>query len=195
MQVVIPRNTSIPTTMLVENFTTIKVNQTKFAFNIYQGERAMVKDNYLLDPFYFTISPEPKGVPKFKNIFSIDENGILKVSVEETRTRNENEITITNSSGKLSKEDIEVMVREAKKFKADDERHKKRAETKNALEDYIYKIRTDLNNGKIGSGLSTAEKKKIEGAIERESDLVNDQQLAEVDDYEQRWWRSLGGHR
>ncbi|XP_054786710.1 heat shock cognate 70 kDa protein-like isoform X2 [Prosopis cineraria] len=183
MQVVIPRNTSIPTTMWVDKFTTVDDNQAIIPLNVFQGERAMVKDNNLLDMFYLTIPPEPKGVPKLKICFSIDENGILNVSAEETKSGSKNQMTIISGKERLSKEDIERMVQEAEKYKADDERCKKKAEAKNALEDYIYKIRAAVNNEAIGSGLSAADK-KIEDAVERASKLVEDQQLAEVDEYE-----------
>ncbi|XP_054785856.1 heat shock cognate 70 kDa protein-like [Prosopis cineraria] len=184
MVVVIPRNTSIPTTMWVDNYTSVYDNQTSVSFNVYQGERAMAKDNNLLDTFYLTIPPEPKGVPRFRICFSIDVNGILSVSAEETESGSKNQMTIIKGKDRLSKEDIERMVQEAEKYKADDERCKKKAEAKNALEDYIYKIRAAVNIDAIGSGLSAANKKKIEDAIERASKLVDDQRLAEVDEYE-----------
>ncbi|KAI9096015.1 hypothetical protein K1719_026162 [Acacia pycnantha] len=77
------------------------------------------------------------------------------------------------------------MVQEAKIYKADDVRYKKKAKAKNALEDYIYKTRTGINNGQIGSRLSPADRKKIEDAIKRASELVDNQKLAKVDEYEQ----------
>ncbi|KAI9128226.1 hypothetical protein K1719_001219 [Acacia pycnantha] len=184
MQVVIPRNTSIPTSMSSEG-TTVLDNQTVVSFPIFQGERTKANDNNWLDTFEVTIPPKPKGVPDLKVCFSIDENGILNVSAKEAKTGNENGITITNREGRLSKEEIERMVQEAEIYKAEDERYKKKAEAKNALEDHIYKIRTGINNGKIGSRLSVADRKKIEDAIETASELVDNQQLAEVDEYEQ----------
>ncbi|KAI9096008.1 hypothetical protein K1719_026155 [Acacia pycnantha] len=153
MQVVIPRNTSIPTSMSSTATTTFD-NQTEAQITIFQGERTRSNDNNWLGTFNVTIPPEPKGVPSFKVCFSIDENGILKVSAKEARTGNENGITITNRKGRLSKEEIKSMVQEAK----------------------IYKI---------GSRLSPADRKKIEDAIKRASELVDNQKLAKVDEYEQ----------
>ncbi|KAI9127642.1 hypothetical protein K1719_000635 [Acacia pycnantha] len=164
--------------------TTVFDNQTSASFPIFQGERTRAKDNNWLDTFVVTIPPKPKGVPDFEVCFSIDENGILKVSAKEARTGNENGITITNSKGRLSKEEIERMVQEAEKYKANDERFKKKAEAKNALEDYLYKIKNAMLNQVIGLGLSAADKKKIEDMVERASKLVADQELAEVDEYE-----------
>ncbi|KAI9127604.1 hypothetical protein K1719_000597 [Acacia pycnantha] len=183
-QVVIPRNTSIPTTKWVDNFTTVKDNQTSVTVDVLQGERTMSKDNNLLDSFYLTIPPEQRGVPKFKNCFSLDENGILNVSVEETRTGNKNEIAILNGKRRLSKAEIERMVQDAEKYKADDERNKKKVDAENALEYHIYKIKAAVNNEVNGSKLSPTDKKKIEDAIERASVFVDAQQLAEVDEYE-----------
>ncbi|KAI9128114.1 hypothetical protein K1719_001107 [Acacia pycnantha] len=184
MKVVIPRNTSIPTSMS-SMVTTAVDNQTVVSFSIFQGERTRPNDNNLLDAFNVTIPPQPRCVPSFKVCFSIDENGILKVSAKEAKTGNENGITITNRKGRLSKEEIDRMVKEAEIYKADDVRYKKKAKAKNALEDHIYKIRTGINNGKIGSGLFARDRKKIEDAIERASKLVDNQKLAEVDEYEQ----------
>ncbi|KAI9127648.1 hypothetical protein K1719_000641 [Acacia pycnantha] len=183
MQVGIPRNTSIPTSM-ESKITTVFDNQTVVWFPIFQGERTRANDNNFLDMFNVRIPPKPKGVPSFKVCFSIDENGILKVSAKEAKTGNKNGITITNRKGRLSKQEIERMIKEAEIYKADDMRFKKKVEAKNALEDHIYKIRTGINNGKIGSGLSAVDRKKIEDAIERASKLVDNQKLAEVDEYE-----------
>ncbi|KAI9128440.1 hypothetical protein K1719_001433 [Acacia pycnantha] len=183
MKVVIPRNTSIPTSMS-SKVTTVHDNQTVVRFSIFQGERTRANDNNWLDKFNVTIPPKPKGVPSFKVCFSVDENGILKVSSKEATTGNKNGITITNRKRRLSKEEIERMVQEAKRYKADDERFKKKAKAKNALENHIYKIRTGINDGKIGSGLSAVNRKKIQDAIKRASKLVDNQQLAEVDEYE-----------
>ncbi|XP_054786706.1 heat shock 70 kDa protein 18-like isoform X1 [Prosopis cineraria] len=184
MKVVIPRNTSIPTTMWVDKCTTVVDSQTLISVKVFQGERPMANDNNWLDTFDLTISPEAKGVPKFKVCFSIDENGILNVSIEEIRSGNKSGITIVNGKGRLSKEEIERMVQEAEKYKADDERYKKKIEAKNALEDYIYKVKTTLNNEVIGSGLlSSVDRKKIEDAIEGALRWLHVKQLAEVDEY------------
>ncbi|XP_054786716.1 heat shock cognate 70 kDa protein-like [Prosopis cineraria] len=183
MEVVIPRNTSIPTTMRVDDITTVRDNQTEVHFDIFQGERAKAEDNYLLDSFYIKIPPEPKSVPKFNVCFSIDENGILNVSVKETRTGIENRITVIKGKGRLSKEQIERMVQEAEKYRADDETHRKKVKAKNDLEDYIYKIRSAMNNKVNGSSFSAQDKKKTEDAIERALKLVDVQQLAKVNKY------------
>ncbi|XP_054785857.1 heat shock cognate 70 kDa protein-like [Prosopis cineraria] len=182
MKVVIPRNTSMPTTKWVDNLTTVRDNQATIPLNVFQGERSMVKDNNFLDTFYLTIPPEPKGVPKLRICFSIDVNGILNVSAEETKSGSKNQMTIIKGKERLSKEDIERMVQEAEKYKADDERCKKKAEAKNALEDCIYNVKSAVKNEMSDSEISPTYKKMIEDAIEMVAlKLVQVQELAEVD--------------
>ncbi|XP_054786451.1 heat shock 70 kDa protein 18-like [Prosopis cineraria] len=184
MRVVIPRNTSFPATVWVDDFTTEKDNQTSVCIPIFQDERTRAKDNHWLDTFEVTIAPESKGVPDFRVCFFIDENGILNVFAEETRSGNKNEITTHNGKRILSKAEIERMIQEADEYKAEDERFKKKVEAKNALEDYLYKTRTTVNNEMSGSGLSPTDKKKIDNAIKRALAWVDVQQLAEVDEYQ-----------
>ena len=114
---------------------------------VYEGERKFTRDNNLLGKFELSgIPPAPRGVPQISVCFDIDANGILNVSAEDKSTGKSNKITITNDKGRLSKEDIERMVEEAEKYKAEDEEHKKKVDAKNNLENYAYNLRNTMND-------------------------------------------------
>ncbi|CAL4938758.1 unnamed protein product [Urochloa decumbens] len=118
MDVVIPRNTAIPTKK-VKNFTTLYDNQSSVTFQVYEGESASTKDNNLLGMFRLTgILPAPASVPSIAVTFDIDANGIMNVSAENKATGQTSSITITNHSGRLRKEEIERMAQEAERYKA-----------------------------------------------------------------------------
>ncbi|KAK9024143.1 hypothetical protein V6N11_004320 [Hibiscus sabdariffa] len=108
----------------------------------------------------------PRGVPQITVCFDIEANGILNVSAEDKTTGQKNKITITNDKGRLSKDEIQKMVQDHEKYKAEDEEHEKKAEAKNALENYAYNMRNTVKDEKIGSKLDPADKKKMRGAIE-----------------------------
>ncbi|CAH9123598.1 unnamed protein product [Cuscuta epithymum] len=136
--VVIPRNTTIPTKMSSKNFNAYD-NQTSISFPVYEGEMPIAKDNNFLGIFYLNnVPPLPEGEAKIDVVFDVDANGILTVSAELEGSNNRNQITITNHSGRLSKQEIERMVKEAEVYKARDEERKKASNAKNALENYIH---------------------------------------------------------
>ncbi|CAL4922020.1 unnamed protein product [Urochloa decumbens] len=118
MAIVVPRNTAIPTKKVM-NRTTLKDNQTRMRFPVYEGESASAKDNNLLGEFMLTgIARAPRGVASADVTFDIDANGVLNVSAENKATGRTSSITITNHSGRLRKEEIERMAQEAERYKA-----------------------------------------------------------------------------
>jgi L1 cell adhesion molecule like protein len=154
---------------------------------VYEGERARTKDNNLLGKFELSgIPPAPRGVPQITVCFDMDANGILNVSAEDKTTGQKNKITITNDKGRLSKEEIEKMVQEAEKYKSEDEEHKKKVDAKNSLENYAYNMRNTIRDDKIASKLPEADKKKIDEAIEGAITWLDNNQLAEVDEFEDK---------
>jgi L1 cell adhesion molecule like protein len=126
---------------------------------VFEGERQLTKDNNCLGKFNLDgIPPAPRGVPQIEVSFDIDENGILNVSATDKSTNKSNKITITNNKGRLSKEEIERLVKEAEKFKGEDEIIRKRIEAKNALENYTYSIKNTLKDEKLKDKIKPEER-------------------------------------
>ena len=159
----IDRNTTIPTRKS-EVFSTAADSQTSVEIKVYQGERAMARDNRLLGVFQLVgIPPAPRGIPQFEVTFDIDANGILNVTAKDRATNNEQKITITSSSG-LSKDEVEKMARDAESHSADDRKKRDEIEARNRADAMTYNVEKMLKEHR--EKISDADARQVEAALE-----------------------------
>ncbi|CAP36712.2 Protein CBG19474 [Caenorhabditis briggsae] len=164
MSNVINRNTRIPANA-TEPYTTVDDNQTSADIFVYEGERAMVKDNHLLGHFKLCgIPPAPRGTPTIDVTFNIDANGILKVTAKDRGSGSSNSINIQYEKGRLSQADIDRMVQEAKQFEKEDAQRRDKANAINAFTDYVYQWKQAVE--KYGDRLSSRERTIAKEAVD-----------------------------
>ena len=186
MDVLIPRNSTLPTKK-TKIFSMSNDYDSFFLVKVYEGEEQLIRNNHLLCEFIIDgIPPMPKEQCNLIITFDIDANSILTVEAVEFSTDKSKKIVITNELSRLSKDDIDRCIKEAEKFKDEDDKERDRIKAKNNLEQYLYLVRQTIKEERLKDKFYEEGKKQIENKIDEVLNFVNDNPDALKEEYNEK---------